>query len=361
MKISQKTILIALLLMSTFLAGCAGGASPTTSWPSPVADPERDSVYLAGGTHIYALNLANGTEKWRYPEKAGKAQFYAPPALTRDGQLIAVSYDNIVYSLNPANGQLEWTFSESASRLIAAPLVHGEDIFVASSDYHLYALTLAGNLKWKYETKQALWSTPAVNGKHIFQPGMDHLFYALDMETGEPVWISEDLGGAMVGTPVVGPEGIVYIGTFGSEMIALEGDSGKVVWSLPTSGWVWSGGVLVDGVLYFGDLGGTLYAVNAQNGSILWQIKPESAAQKAIAGQPLLVGETVYFSSEAGTFFAVDAKTGNPRWSKLLGGRTFAGPVAAGEKILVALYDADSLLVALDLNGNIIWSYQRTK
>ena len=40
------------------------------SWPGVMIDAEQETIYVAYNTFIYALNLSNGSEKWRYPAKA---------------------------------------------------------------------------------------------------------------------------------------------------------------------------------------------------------------------------------------------------------------------------------------------------
>lgn len=354
----MRTIFWMLLLASFTMAGCAGGTGPSQSWPSITVDPERETVYLASGLHLYAINAASGVERWRFPAKAdNKVSFYAPPALTPDGQLIASGYDHVVYSLEPATGQVRWSYAQATNRYVAGPAIADDMIFAAASDHILYALDFQGQEKWRFTAGHALWGTPAVNGELVYLPALDHRIYALDMTTGQQAWVTEDTKGAIVSTPTLGPDGRLYFGTFASQLVALERENGKLLWQIPTSGWVWASPLLVDDTLYFGDLSGSFYAVNAADGTVIWKIQPDTAAKRAIAGTPLLLNDTLYFASESGALFAVDPATGNPRWNKVLGGRMYAGPLAIGETIVAALYDADSLLVALDASGNIKWSY----
>lgn len=355
----SRTFLVSLIvLIAIFLTSCSGAAGVATSWPGLTIDPGGETAYLANSTQVYAINLGNGTEKWRYPEEAdNKITFFAPPVLTPDGQLLVASYDHNLYSINPENGQPSpgnWPFTGSNNLLIASPLVSEDKIFVPSSDKNLYALDLTGNSLWSFATGDSLWATPAQLNGGIIQPSMDHFLYSLDPQTGDQLWKSEDLQGALVGQPTIGPDGTLYIGSFSREMLAIDGETGRVIWRTPTSGWVWAGPALADGMLYFGDLDGVFYALDAANGNIGWQVE---TGQGAISDRPLVLDGAVYFTSENGTLNVVDASNGNPKWNKPVGGRLLASPLQVGERILVTPVGADALLYAFDLNGNQQWSF----
>jgi outer membrane protein assembly factor BamB len=74
-----------------------------------------------------------------------------------------------------------------------------------------------------------------------------------------------------------------------------------------------------------------------------------------------LAGESLYFASEAGILYAVDAATGNPGWNKTIGGKIYSDLKLDGETILLAPNEFDSILVAVDLQGNNRWSFTPVK
>jgi outer membrane protein assembly factor BamB len=355
MKTKYILLILMLILLPSTLSACAGGAFASTSWPGITVN--EDTVYVAYNQHIYAVNLSNGTEKWRYPAEAdNKITFYAAPEISPDGQLIAGSYDFNLYSINPANGQLNWSFDQSTDRYIGSPLARDSFIFAPSADRNLYAVDSNGNLIWKFPTGKPLWAKPTTdeNCECVYLTSMDHHLYAIDAQTGNQEWKSEPLGGAIVGTPAYSPEGWLYLGTFGSEMLALDASNGRILWRISTDEWVWSGPSLDEGVLYFGDLSGNLYAVNAEDGSQRWKIKPDDK----IVGTPLIVDDMIVFTTEADTVYAFD-KEGNQLWRQAIGGKIYASPVSAGDLILIAPIesDSDSVLVALAMNGTQTWQF----
>jgi outer membrane protein assembly factor BamB len=188
---------------------------------------------------------------------------------------------------------------------------------------------------------------------------MDHHIYEIDRETGEAIWKSEDLGGAIVGTPVL-QNNSLYVGSFGQEMLAIDAGTGKVTWRYPTAGWVWSGPVLDGEALYFGDLAGGMYALKASTGEEIWKIAPPVDQKAAIPGQPLVKDGSVYFTSENGVLYTVDAASGNSRKQEL-GGKLYTGPQSAGNLKLIPSVGTDALLIALDENNNQVWAFQPEK
>ena len=110
------------LLGAVLLSACAGGAVRGSSWPGLSAD--GDVAYLANGAIVYAINLKDGGELWRYPEKANsKLIFYATPVVTPDGLVIVGSAgtDHSLVAINPSDINPEtnspvaaWTFTEAS-------------------------------------------------------------------------------------------------------------------------------------------------------------------------------------------------------------------------------------------------------
>jgi outer membrane protein assembly factor BamB len=353
-------LLISIAVFAIFLTACVGGTGAVTNWPGLRVNASGETAYVANGSHIYAINTSSGAENWRFPLQAdNKISIFAAPALTPDGQLVVGSYTNQLYGLDLVTGQQKWVFTQAKGYFVATPLVTLQGIFAPSGDGFLYALDLSGNLKWKFETKRPLWATPISDGSIIYLPAMDHYIYALNAQTGVKVWSTEDLGGAIVGSPTLGKDGAMYIGTFGNELLALNRQNGKVLWRTTTSDWVWSGPLLDGDTLYFGDLSGTHYAVNASDGKVLWSKQLDQSVKQPIVDKPLLLGDNLYYVSEVGNFYAVDPTSGTPRWSapKALEGKLYASPVTAGDQILVAIMQGKALVVALDKNGNQRWAF----
>ena len=323
-----------------------------------------NTAYLAAGGQVYGIDLKTQSS-WKYPEKANAKGFYANPVLTPDEQLLVPSYDDILYSLDPATGNLKWKFPQSSSdvhrskgRLIASPLVIQDTIYQPSSDSHLYALDLQGNYKWDATTGGALWAAPATDPTCgcIYVASMDRYVYKFNATDGSLIKKSPDLGGAIVGTPAVGSDGTLYVGTFGKEMYALNGSDLSIKWRFATHDWVWAGPALANNVLYFGDLAGYFYALNTADGTASFG---QLQVNNPIVDTPLVSGEKIYFTAESDTLYMVDT-TGNIT-SKVVGGQIYSAPIDAGDTILVAPTNFTAQLVALSLDGSQKWVFPPPK
>ena len=356
MKNKLLFVILALIALSLTLSACAGGSRVMASgWPGITTDEE--TAYVAFNQHVYAINLTNGMEKWRYPtEPDNKITFYAPPSLTEDGQVIVGGYDNVLYSLNAQNGQMNWTFNEATDRFIGSALVAGEMIFAPSSDDSLYALNINGQTAWTqpFLAENSNWSKPTAdsNCECVYLASMDHSVYAIDPANGQQIWRSEQLGGATVGTPAVSEDGQLYIGTFTNELVAINASDGNILWRFPTDGWVWASPVLEGSILYFGDIEGDFYAVDRETGTQLWNVK----ANGDIVGKPLVTEDGIYFTTDAGSLYALTLE-GGTRWTKEFEATLHSGPVAAGDLILIATDEGGLVLYALDAEGLPKWQF----
>jgi outer membrane protein assembly factor BamB len=347
----RLSLLFVLLAFALFTSACAGGSRGlVVSWPGLTTDGE--TVYLASGSHVYALNATNGNETWKFPVEAeNNLSFYAAPVLGDDGQLIAGGYNNILYALDPeAASPIEWAFDGSRNRYISSPLVTDNLILAPSADKNLYALNFSGEEVWRFATNEPVWGQPATDGENVYVTSLDHHLYALALETGAKVW-EIDLGGALVGSPLVA-EGIVYAGSFDKTLNAIDAATGEVLWFFPTNDWVWAGPVLDNGTLYFSSIDGTLYAVEAQNGEEVWRF----AADGGIFSAPLIANGKIYLATEKGNIYALSPEN-ELLWSENVVGKIYTSPVSVNNLILIALMESDKLVIAFDENKVERWSY----
>lgn len=371
MKRKRIIYLVSLFALGIVLSACTGGTGQANSWPGLTIEPDAEVAYLAYGTHVYAIDLKTGSEiiNARFPKEPQNATtFYAAPALSADGQLFAGSYDFALYSFdsengNPASGT--WPFDESENRYIGGALVNGEMVYAPSSDNNLYAVDFSGNQKWAFSTEDALWGTPVSDGEIIYLPGMDHRVYAIDAGTGTEVWQTESLGGSIASAPTLGPDGQLFIGTFGNELLGLDRETGEVIGNMrfSTNNWVWSSPTISEDKLYFGDLSGTLYALeySAESFRELWRfprsLEVETGLPQiiSITSKPVVVGDVVFFGSESGFLFAIDKDTGEYLWSRELSGPVQTDLVNVDDRIYVAAMGKEELLYGFGVDGSQLW------
>lgn len=352
-------------LATVLLSGCAGQTGLSNSWPGLASDGE--TAYLASGQYVYAIRLSDGKEIWRYPEKGGNSlQFIAQPVIAPDGTVVigSAGSDHRLVALDPTridastNTPAEkWIFSEAKSSWVAGVLILNDRVFAPNSDGFLYVIDLEDGLSTKAALKKielggALWSQPSTDGNLVYIASLDHHLHAIDPETYEFAWPAIDLGGAAPGTPLVGPDGNVYIGSFKSEVIKADPATGAHTLLTSTQGWVWSGPAADGQNIYFGDLEGNLFAIDTARGNQLWSIQPDGP----VVGSPLVIAENIVFATESGSVYAVDIE-GKIVWQREIGGQIYTEPVAGTDQIIVAPMQAEFSLAMLDTNGNQVWTF----
>lgn len=367
------------LLGATLLSACAGGPVRGTTWSGLSAD--EDTAYLADVSLVYGINLKDGREVWRFSDpEDNKAQFYAAPVITPNGLIIVGSAagEHILYALDPqdllTNGDfktpaVEWKFTGAAGPWVAAPLVVNDMLFAPNADGNLYVFDLEDGQSQKQavqtillvdpeepETKPGrLWAQPVTDGKRVYVTSLDHSVFGVDIETYE-FW-HEDIEGAIPGSPVIGTDGMLYVGSLASQLEQFDPETGDHRSVLDAENWIWSTPASDGDTLYFGDVNGNFYSFNTTAGSLNWSVQPDGR----ITASPILQNDHLLLATESGNIYAID-KDGKTIWSEAVqdakgNGKIYTTPVAAGDLILVAPLETEFYLAALDSDGRRVWTF----
>lgn len=347
-------LVLLFVALALLLSACGGDGFLPSSWAGITPSEDGSRLYVSYNQGIYALNATNGITQLTFPAEPQRGTtYFAAPVITPDNQLLAGAYDNHLYSYNLANGAELWRFTEARSRFIASPLVLNDVIYAPNTDGNLYALSLNGTLLTTFETEKGLWAAPTTDGDAIYLAAMDGFVYSLGLGSLTVNW-QTDTGAALVTAPVLSEDGLLYVGNFNSEVLALNLQTGVIEWRATLSDLVWGPPALADGMLYVGDLGGTLYAFEAGGSATpVWRVP----LQGQLVGAPLVLEDTLYLTSSAGLFYAIDLQ-GVIRWVREVPESQLMGtPVALGDLIVVSEVETDNVLIAYDRNGTVQWQF----
>jgi outer membrane protein assembly factor BamB/predicted phosphodiesterase len=135
---------------------------------------------------------------------------------------------------------------------------------------------------------------------------------------------SADVGGAVLGTPLVDPAGqLVVVGTAARQIVALQAEDGHVAWRFATAQPALGAATWTDAIeraprgAVLVSAGRTLYALDARDGGLLWQAETGGI----VAGRPAVTATTAVVGSGDGRAHAFDLATGEPRWQVVLSAR----------------------------------------
>jgi outer membrane protein assembly factor BamB len=378
--------LTAALLAVILLSGCTGGSVRGNTWPGLSAS--NNVAYLADGPFVYAVDVNNGTELWRYPsQRSNKLLFYTTPYVTAEGLIIVGSSgsDASLLALKPnGNGapSLAWSYSGTKFHWVAAPLQIDNRLYAPNSDGNLYVFDLSDGQTDKQPIKVIelatdLWAQPVTDGKILYISALDHSMFAVDKDTYQILW-HKDLGSAITSPPILASDGNLYVGSFAANLEKFDPANGDHQAVEKTTDWVWGLPTEVEKNLYFGDLAGNFYSYNLETGKynsnpILLppdnydpaSTKADKAANEAsataITASPIVVNGVILVATESGAIYKVNPDGKYEPWGgkeQQPGGKIYTTPVVAGDFVLVSPMNSGAFLYAYDLNGNKKWSFK---
>jgi outer membrane protein assembly factor BamB len=263
------------------------GLDGTIKWRKPMLDLIWCSPAVAGGVayvgsdddHVYALDLADGSQRWKFTTGPCRTAIGTGPEAARcDVDAVTVAPDGTlyasadgVYALKP-DGALKWKFFPGATHCASSPAV-GPDgtVFVGCHDDALYALDPAtGAKKWEFRTGDDVDSSPSVAPDGTVYVGSDdHKLYAF--APGGMVKFAVTTNGAVRSSPAQAADGTVYVGSFDGAIYAIK-PNGAIAWSYRTADRVLSSPTVdAAGLVLIGSQDDRLYALQP-DGKLAWSV-----------------------------------------------------------------------------------------
>ncbi len=172
----------------------------------------------------------------------------------------------------------------------------------------------AANLKWEFEAEGPASGTPVIGADGtVYIGSQDFKVYALDGSTGNLKW-SFTTGDKVIGSPAIGADGTIYVGSNDSIIYALNGATGDLKWSF-TTGWAINSSPAIgtDGTIYVGS--DHLYALDGATGNLTWEYSPAggSSFQSPVIGSDGTIYVAGYVYGEC--VVALNSSTGTEKWT----------------------------------------------
>jgi outer membrane protein assembly factor BamB len=243
---------------------------------------------------VRALNLADGTELWRYRYAEPKPKdngFTRSTPTVQDGKVYTMSRLGLACCLDAKTGKAIWT----------------------------------RDLVADFNSKRPGWDlacSPVIDGQNVILcPGGDNAgMVALDKDTGKNVWQGGGTTVSGYSTPVIATINGVkqYVVFVEKAVMGVNAQNGKVLWSTP---WETSYGVNAMNPIVIGNTvyvssgyghGCALYDISAAGPTKVWETK-EMQAQFSC---PVLFEGLIYGTSDPGVLMCLDPKTGQAKWKQ---------------------------------------------
>ena len=269
----------------------------TTIQTSPAFTPDGTLVIGADDWAYYGISPpragAGPKVKWRFQTQG---TLITSPAIDADGTVFVASMDGKVYALEPPKeaGQsvkIRWSVSSGArddkGGFENAPALDNSGVlYIGGNNGILYALDArTGKVRWTFDgvaragyRTYAIFSSAAIaQDRTIYFGGKNGDLYAIREErgffsTGPEVLWRYRLGQGIQSSPLLGADGIVYIGDERGALHAVKppesGEWGTALWKYSTKGTLISSpAIAADGTLYEGSMDGKLYAFGVGGGA----------------------------------------------------------------------------------------------
>ncbi len=276
------------------------------------ATVSEGTVYFGSDDgHLYALAAESGEPRWQF---ATEGIVRSQPAIA-GGLVYVASDDGHLYAVDAQNGQQVWrtdigntTTREVRARIgnspsptgydyrQSSPIVAESQVYVGSADGNVYALAAdTGRIIWTFRTGERVRATPTVDNGTVYIGSWDKFLYALGAVTGQMRW--KTLLSGQVQTTALVADGVVYCASRKASVVALDAQTGQITWeySYGSNMWVESSPRLHNGIVYIGSSGSQMIVgLHSQTGEIFTGFFSDLYywSTPAIVGDTLCIGAT---------------------------------------------------------------------
>ena len=259
--------------------------SRETSFGTRTPTVTDDAVYFVDGFDVVAVDRATGTrELFRLAPVADVDPVSPEAATVVDGRLyvLYLGLDDSIWTNNLVvvdldSGEILWQWGQTSGRG-ALPVVVTDEVVAIVADTEVLVVDRdTGIERWSHtlvddhSTNQVL----AADGALLLR---DTRLRALDLATGTERWSTPDSS-----LQYAASDGLIF--THSLDTRAIDSVSGDLIWSTRWDGPVITGTIVVgDGIVYSnGSSNGGLVALDAQSGSVLWSLIDEEGFQPGLA------------------------------------------------------------------------------
>jgi eukaryotic-like serine/threonine-protein kinase len=210
------------------------GSLSALSWPKGAmlwSDPDAVAVgAVPMGSNILVSTRKGGLEHrsraneilWRYDAESPAVT----PPVVHKLQACFVTQEGWVHSVDVATGKGK--FKMQLGAVAATPSAKDGLLLLPERSGELHAFDLEKReVRWSYDLEGALYASPICWQKFVYAVSWSNVVRCLSLKTGDDIW-EYDLQAQVTATPIIAA-GVLYIVTENGGLVALEAQSGKVL------------------------------------------------------------------------------------------------------------------------------------
>lgn len=345
-------------------------SASTSVSPSGKPVVSGDTVYVAVGNRIYALDRQSGNQKWKFPNVDPIPGAFRQGVLHAENLVVAAADNRVIYAVDAKTGQSKWQYI-SPIPFQGAPVMAGKFVVFGLNDNSIMAVNSEdGQAAWPapYKIFAGLEGGIASNGTTIYymtganelvshsvsanKPGWkarfsmvspdsapviygDNLYVVsgqwlacLSASTGSQRW-QQNVGEPLVFSPAVSPDGVLVVSRDGNARL-FEPGSGrpKLRTAVPLGGVPVTSPSAVDKMFVAPTSNGSLNLINPSTGTVVWNyllrpiggplIRQGSGNNRnetriytiPAAGPAVLAGSSLMVLASDGSLFTFDSNQG---------------------------------------------------
>jgi outer membrane protein assembly factor BamB len=319
-------------------------------WTFQAADMIESTAAVVDGTayvgaldgFLYAIDAQTGEKRWTY-QTSGSIK--ASPSVDK-GVIYFGNSEGVFHAVDIASQHTKWQFRTEGEIISSANFVDDRVLF-GSYDGFLYCLNREnGELIWKFETEGYVHGTPGVWTQSAKESddvrnftivtGCDSYLRVLNIDDGTQTQ-QVNLGAYVGASPAIS-ENYVYCGTYGSEILGVNLDTGEIGWRYrhPKRRFpFFASAAVTQGVVIIGGRDKMVHALSPETGEPLWTYTTKSR----IESSAVIVGRRAFLGTTGGTLIALDVSTGELVWEFATGSSIVASPSVADGRLYIGTDD----------------------
>ncbi|MCL5035703.1 MAG: PQQ-binding-like beta-propeller repeat protein [Chloroflexi bacterium] len=276
-------------------------------------------------------------------------EIMSSPAIAEDGTVIAGSGDFHLYAFTP-EGKIKWKF-KTGEPVLSSPALTKDSIYFGSNDGWFYCLDYHGKMRWACPARGRIISSPNITKEGLVVFGSQDGDIRAMTRDGHPAWICE-IGGFVFSSPSLDKEGNIYAGSGDGNFYCIN-SGGKIQWKYETGKEIYSSPLIDDeGNIYFGSDNGVFYSLD-RSGKLLWSYKTKGAVPGSAALTP---SGNILMPSEDNNLYCID-KGGRVIWTCDLESEVFSSPAVDSDG-KAYLGSEENNIYCISPEGKILWKYK---